>query len=157
MQSWFKAQSSRDQIAMVALVIALAVYFLIGVVYQPLVAKQEQLVAANETASEDLRWMLNAAAKVKAAPATTAVKNTGGALSQVIDSSVRRAGLKMKRFQPSGEKQAQIWLENVPYSAAVTWLNELEIERGYQIDSASLSAASQPGLVNLRVRVVDGS
>ncbi|MEY3017461.1 MAG: hypothetical protein RL336_596 [Pseudomonadota bacterium] len=157
MQSWFKAQSIRDQIAIVALAIALLLYLMIGVIYQPLVAKQAQLVSANEAASEDLRWMLNAAAKVKAAPAKTAVKNTGGALSQVIDASIRRAGLKMKRFQPNGEKQAQIWLENVPYSAAVTWLNELEIERGYQIDSASLSAASQTGFVNVRVRVVDGS
>lgn len=157
MNAWFKAQSSRDQIAIAVLAVAVFVYVLIGGVYQPLLAKQAQLSAANEAASEDLRWMLGAASQVKAAPVKKVASSSGGSLSQVIDASVRRAGIKMKRFQPSGDKQAQVWLENVPYTAAITWLNELEVERGYQIDSASISAASQPGMVNVRIRVVAGS
>lgn len=153
MNTWFKAQTSRDQIAIVALAIAVVIYVLVGWIYQPLQAKQAQLTQANDVAAEDLRWMLGAAAKVKAAPAKQASSSSGGSLSQVIDASVRRAGLKMKRFQPSGDKQAQVWLENVPYSAAMTWLNELEVERGYRIDSASITAASQSGTVNVRIRV----
>ncbi len=153
MNTWFKAQTSRDQIAIVALAIAVVIYVLVGWIYQPLQAKQAQLTQANVVAAEDLRWMLGAAAKVKMAPAKQASTRAGGSLSQVIDASVRRAGLKMKRFQPSGDKQAQVWLENVPYAAAMTWLNELEVERGYRIESASITAASQSGTVNLRIRV----
>lgn len=153
MNTWFKAQTSRDQIAIVALAIAVVIYVLVGWIYQPLQAKQAQLTQANDVAAEDLRWMLGAAAKVKTAPAKQASSSAGGSLSQVIDASVRRAGLKMKRFQPSGDKQAQVWLENVPYAAAMTWLNELEVERGYRIDSASITAASQSGTVNVRIRV----
>ena len=153
MNTWFRAQTSRDQVAIVALAIAVVVYVLVGWIYQPLQAKQAQLTQANDVAAEDLRWMLSAAAKVKATPAKAVKASGSGSLSQVIDASVRRAGLKMKRFQPSGDKQAQVWLENVPYAAAMTWLNELEVERGYRIDSASITAASQSGTVNVRIRV----
>ncbi len=153
MNTWFATQTSRDQVAIVALAVAAVIYVLVGWIYQPLQAKQWQLAQANETAAEDLRWMLGAAAQVQAAPAKQAKSSSGGSLSQVIDASVRRAGLKMKRFQPSGDKQAQVWLENVPYAAAMTWLNDLEVERGYRIDSASITAASQSGSVNVRIRV----
>lgn len=157
MIQWFRAQSSRDQIAMVALGIAIFLYVVVGMLYQPMQAKQQQLVVANQAASDDLQWMLSAAASVKAAPAKAVSNASSGPLSQVIDASVRRAGLKMKRFQPSGDDQAQVWLENVAYGAAMTWLNELEVERGYRIDSASITAASQPGMVNVRIRVVTGA
>ncbi|HSG62466.1 MAG TPA: type II secretion system protein M [Pseudomonadales bacterium] len=157
MKGWFHAQSSRDQVAIVALALALLLYIVVGLIYQPLQAKQQQLVLANQAASEDLQWMLGAAAKIKMAPAQKTKNASGGSLSQVIDSSVRRAGLTMKRFQPSGDNQAQVWLENVPYTATMTWLNELEVERGYRIESASVTAASQSGTVNVRIRVVAGA
>ena len=157
MMQWFKTQTSRDQVAIVALLVAIILYVLVGMIYQPLQEKQAQLSVANESASEDLRWMLNAVAQYKAVPTSQGSAQAGGSLSQVIDASVRRAGLKIKRFQPSGDKQAQVWLENVPYAAAMTWLNELEVERGYSIDSASVTAASQSGHVNIRIRVAKSS
>ncbi len=152
---WFKSQTARDQIALVVGSIALIFYILIGMVYQPLQAKVANLQVTNTAAQQDLQWMVQSAAQVKAlqGDSSKAFNVVQGSISQVVDSTVRQSGLKMKRFQPSGDNQAQVWLESVPYNAAISWLHDIENQFGFTIDSASINATSQPGLINLRVRL----
>jgi len=154
---WFKAQTIRDQLALVIGGIALLIYVLVGMIYQPLQAKVSDLEFRNQAVSADLKWMVQSAAQVKALSGKTSSIEPAqqGSISQVVNNSVRQAGLKMKRFQPSGDKQAQIWLEGVPYAAAIGWLNDIENRFGYTIDSASINASSQSGMINLRVRLTD--
>jgi type II secretory pathway component PulM len=152
---WFKSQTSRDQVAIVVGGIALVIYILVGLIYQPIQTRIENLQTSNDTARADLQWMMESASTVKAMQGNSAKTNAGpsGSISQVVDKSVRDAGLKMKRFQPNGDKQAQVWLEGVPYAASIAWLNALENSYGYSLDSVSINASSQSGLINVRVKV----
>lgn len=156
MLEWFNQQSRRDQIVLVIGSVVLGAYILWSAVVSPLQSRAAQLQASNQEALSQLSWMLESAAEAKArmaAGGSAGASQAVGNLTQLIDSTARAAGLTMKRFQPNGDDQAQVWMDGMPFAAVSNWLYELEVTRGLELGSVSISNASTPGTVNLRVRI----
>lgn len=69
-----------------------------------------------------------------------------------IDESARRFGLgaQMKRVEPSGKDNISIWLEKASFDSLASWLEEMERQYGFQVQSLEAERIDT-GRVNARV------
>jgi type II secretory pathway component PulM len=68
----------------------------------------------------------------------------------VVDGAAREAGLgtALTSSEPSGAGGLQVRLEKAPFDAIIAWLARLSEQDGIRVDSATMDAAGQPGIVN---------
>jgi type II secretory pathway component PulM len=83
---------------------------------------------------------------------------TQDSLVVLIDRAARESGLgqALTGSQPSGDGGMRVQLEKAPFNSLVAWLARLSEQNGVRVESASIDAANEPGLVNagivLRIR-----
>lgn len=150
----------RQQWMLVIAAILIVVYIAVAVIYKPLVAKRDLLVQQNAGAERTLQWMRGAIAEIRSlrgAGNTSAVAGSGMTLSQLVESSAARHGLRVSRFQPSGDDEAQVWLDKVSFDSTVMLLDQLENQYGLDVLSVAVNSANAPGLVNVRLRFRKGA
>lgn len=150
----------RQQWLLVVAAILVVVYIAVAVVYQPLVAKRNLLAQQNSGAEQTVQWMRGAIAEIRAlrgAGNTNAAAASGMSLSQLVDSAAARHGLRVTRFQPAGDNEAQIWMDKVAFDSIVMMLDQLENQYGLDVLSVAVNGASAPGLVNVRLRLSKGA
>jgi len=156
----FDALPLRQQWLLIAAAILIGVYIAVGLIYRPLVAKRDLLLQQNAGAERTLQWMRGAIAEIKSlhgAGTTSALSSSGMTLSQLVESSAARHSIRVSRFQPSGDDEAQVWLDKVPFDATVMLLDQLENQYGLDVLSVAVNGANAPGLVNVRLRFKKGA
>lgn len=74
-------------------------------------------------------------------------------LLAVVDQTGKAAGLGdgMRRVQPEGDKRVRVWLEDVAFNDTIRWLDRIKRTDGLTVDTADISAASEPGKVEARL------
>jgi len=150
----------RQQWLLVAAAILIVVYIAVAVIYRPLVNKRDLLSQQNAGAERTLQWMRGAIAEIKSlrgAGNASAATTSGMTLSQLVESSAARHGLRVSRFQPAGDDEAQVWLDKVAFDSVVLLLDQLENQYGLDVLSVAINGANAPGLVNVRLRFRKGA
>jgi len=154
-QRQYDALPSRDQKALLALSVALGLAILYFMVWAPAhsFAKQEK---ANLTSGKELlSWV-----KANEAVARTLVSNTGKGSSKILDSqslvstvsaNALKHKIKLKRFEPSGERKVRVWLEKVPFNNVIVWLRDLNASYGIDVAQISIDRDEKGGLVTVRI------
>jgi general secretion pathway protein M len=113
-------------------------------------AKQERFVGLG---IEKMEWVADAVQTLKSAKGGGIDPQfRGKSLIQVSELASSRSGIRSTRFQPGGGNDAQIWFEEVPFSALMQYLSRLEQDFGVIIESVSINSAKTAGLVNARVK-----
>jgi len=150
----------RQQWLLMAAAALVVLYIAVGLIYRPLVAKRDLLAQQNAGAERTLQWMRGAIAEIKSlhgAGAASAVSSSGMTLSQLVETSAARHSIRVSRFQPSGDDEAQVWLDKVPFDATVMLLDQLENQYGLDMLSVAINGAGAPGMVNVRLRFRKGA
>lgn len=154
---WFTALPRRQQWAVVIGGIVVVFYVLYMALWAPLGDKVDKLSMRNQGAVTNLQWLRESAEEVKQ------LRGSGGgrsasqmSLSQMVDTSVARHGVRMSRFQPSGKTEAQVWLDKVEFNRLVAWLDQMENGYGVAIKNIAINAGNEEGMVNARVRFSKG-
>lgn len=150
----------RQQWLLVVAAILIAIYIAVAVVYRPLVAKRDLLAQQNAGAERTLQWMRGAIAEIRSLRGSgnaSAAATSGMTLSQLLESSAARHGLRVSRFQPSGDNEAQVWLDKVSFDAVVMLIDQLENQYGLDVLSVAVNGANAPGVVNVRLRFRKGA
>jgi type II secretory pathway component PulM len=73
-------------------------------------------------------------------------------LAQIAESSAKRAGFRLTRFQPKDDTEAQVWLDKIAFSDLLSFLNQLEQVHNTSIETLAVNSAGEPGLVNARLK-----
>lgn len=149
----------RQQWLLVIAAILILVYVAVAVVYRPLVAKRDLLRQQNAGVEQTLQFVRGASTEIRrlrGSGAATAVATGGMSLSQLMDTAAARNGLRVTRFQPAGDDEAQVWLDKVSFDAVVLMLDQLENQNGLEVLSVAVNGANTPGLVNVRLRFKKG-
>ena len=154
----FYRQSRREQLIILAggaCLLLYAVWFLFAAPLRGAVVAERAKTAA---VSQSLARVQTLAATIENA------KNQQGnerqpkvSLAELVDRSLRAHGLVMQGFQPSGDNQVRLRLDNASYASVVRWLHELETVQGVQVQELATSASQSPGLVMVNVRLRKGS
>ncbi len=158
MNEWFNNLERREQWILLAGAAFVVIYILFGVVLGPLNNDVTSLTTRNQAASETLQWMHQGAAQVKklrgGGRGNAASAQLG--LSKMVDQSAAREGLRVSRFQPSGNNEAQVWLDKISFNRLVAWLDRMENTHGASVMNITINAANETGTVNVRVRFKKG-
>ncbi|MCY4045668.1 MAG: type II secretion system protein GspM [Cellvibrionales bacterium] len=113
-------------------------------------AKQERFVGQGV---EKMEWVADAVQTLKSAKGGGVDPQfRGKSLIQVSELAANRSGIRSTRFQPGGGNDAQIWFEEVPFSALMQYISRLEQDFGVIVESVSINSAKTIGLVNARVK-----
>lgn len=146
---------SRDRMALKVLAITLVLLILFFAVWQPALAYMK-----DQESMLDQRVALLKLVRENSAVLAAMSKAGGNAQqptlsSQQLVSSVtnmaQRQGVALKRFEPSGENELKVWVDDVAFDKVVTWLAELKARLGVRVEQISVEKQEQPGLVSARL------
>ena len=136
MREWFNAQSQRDQIALIALAGAVALYSLLTFALLPASEARSQMAANNTAATAQLGRV---EAKVSQLPDLRA--NSESAKTKIcpplsVQPHKRRAYRQATAAHSRGE--VQVRFESVEFDALLQWLQTVEGNEGLRIVDASV-------------------
>lgn len=150
---WFYALERREQWMVLVGGIALSLYLFFILLWRPLSVENASLQERNAKAVETLQWMRNSAAFIKQQKQSSAPnRSSNQSLSQLLNDSVATNGLRFSRFQPRGNDKAQVWFENVSFSAVFLWLQELS-NQNVVVSNVSVSSTAQGGVVSASMQL----
>ncbi|WP_404362925.1 type II secretion system protein GspM [Marinobacter sp.] len=147
----------RDQQALTVMAIALLVGVLYFAVWRPVTAFHTEALADHEQARSLVSWMesnrnaIEQLAENRPSARNASQISDSRALMSAVTSSAGEAGIKLQRFEPSGENAIRLWLEDVPFNSVAAWLEQLTDEYGIVIDQAALDRADKPGMISARL------
>ena len=154
LERMFTAWGLREQ-ALIAVSIAVVVTALIYLgAWRPLANSTHALREANTSTATTLATVTELAAQyrqLKAADVAHEARQIS--LSQIINAEVAAFGLRMARFQPDNQRDVEVRFDGMPFNDVLRWLHRLEAEHGIAIRDLSVTAAGDPGLVNISVRL----
>lgn len=152
LHDWYQARAPREQrVLRLGAVAALALACLAIVLpLQRGVSSGKQRV---ESKLQDLEWLRQVGPTLAAAGPTAAPPESQESLVVLIDRSARESGLAkaVTGSQPSGAGGLRVQLEKAEFNLLVAWLSRLTTQHGLRVESASIDAAPEPGLVNAAV------
>lgn len=151
----FCRQSKRDQIAMLAGLVAVLIYAAYWLAYWPLTQALQQSTLRNQVLAQQLIEVQALTQQLQQANEQQP-RQQSVSLADVVDRSLRAHQLALRSYQPGANQDAQIRLENVAFDRLLAWLYDLEINQQIRLRELTLAAASTEGhvAVNLRVQQV---
>lgn len=152
-KEWFKGLEKREQYMLLAGIVAVIFYLLYGVMYRGLVDARDDFRKDNITQQETLVWMKGAVQAIQAIKQTTSrVDTTGKSLAELSEEAAKVADVRIGRFQPKNDHEAQVWLEQEKFNNVLAFLARLEVDYGVSLEDVSITSANTPGIVNLRLK-----
>ena len=108
LQQRFNQLNKKEQYYLTVLAVLLLPYLVYMLLWQPLVKSNQQLLAANQIAQQQLQSVQQLAAQYKQLQKSANGANVDVNLPQLIDSSVARHNFVLKRMQPSSSGDIQL-------------------------------------------------
>jgi general secretion pathway protein M len=145
----YEVAAPREQMALRVLGGFLLIVLLVTVVLMPLHRFNTDSIAAFQAQQDTLAWMQANRTAIGNASAPT--RKPGDSILTLANQSARELGLSFKRYEPSGERGLNLWLEQVPFDQVVKWLAALERDYGVIAVDFSASRRTEAGLVDVRL------
>ncbi|HEY6130633.1 MAG TPA: type II secretion system protein GspM [Halioglobus sp.] len=155
MKEWFLQLNQREQMSLLVLGVALALYLLYIFVWSPLDSQREQLAMQNATIAESrvrVDAMVSELMQLRQNGARTGGKRN---LTSVINESTGRRQIPVIRLQPNSRGEIQVRVENASFDSALQWLHEMEHKEGLLIREVAVTQAGAVGRINLTVRIAE--
>lgn len=156
MKQWFSNLEKREQNIVIVGILAVVFYIVYGVLYSGLVAERDRYLRLNAADGKTLGWMKETAETIKGIRDASGVAGMGGlqekSLSQLSELVARGTDIRITRFQPKDENEAQLWLDDVEFDKLIEFLSRLEVDYGLVIVDLSVNTANAPGMVNARLK-----
>lgn len=127
----------------------LAVAVLYWGIWSPISQAQQDAERNHSAAVKTLNFVKQSANKLVGLQQTGATQKSAGSLSAIVNQSASQFGLEITRMQPQGDK-VQLWMDDVPFDALLSYLHHLVNDQGLILDSLDLAEADVAGLVKVR-------
>ena len=150
LNAWYGGLAAREQRFVLGGGVAIAVLLLlaVGLPLQRQVSDLQQRIVRKQA---DLVWMQAVAPTLAAAgPAVMANNGPKESLLVLIDRTARESSLgqALTGSQPSGDGGLRVSLEKADFNSVISWVARLAEQHGVSVDSATIEAAGEPGVVN---------
>lgn len=147
MKAWFYGLQMRERWIVVLGAAAAVVIVVWGFILAPLGNEIDRLRASIDTKQR----LLIDVARVEGQSPSSVVTNRQGnnqTLMVIVGNTAGANGLNPSRTTANGPSGVNVSIQNAPFDALATWLVTLHETYGIDVESASLSSAREPGLVN---------
>ncbi len=149
MKAWWQQLNTREQRLVSIMATLVIIFILYSAIWQPL---NESLANANKKLIRQqtlLTWVTDNTAQYKQAKRNTQTSNSKGSLSGIVNKSANSYKLTITRMQPQGNN-LQVWIDNVPFTKLLFWLEHLANKEGLQVQGIDLTHAERTGEVKVR-------
>lgn len=152
----FNSLEKREQNILLAGLFMIVFYLVYGVLYTGMVNERDRYARQNIADTKTLGWMKETAETINGIRGTSGISGgsavSGKSLSQISEMAAKRSDVRISRFQPKDETEAQLWLDDVEFDKLVVFLSGLELDYSLSIQDLSVNAANAPGVVNARLK-----
>lgn len=141
----------RDQLALKMLSIFLVSVFVLLGVFLPARQFADSEQHKYQEAKSLLAWMYaneSAARQIASAPQ---VGGDGQSLLNTINVAAQNRAISIKRIEPEGQRNSNVWLENAPYEKVMLWLFDLQEQYKIRIKQITIEKQPNAGYVNVHV------
>jgi general secretion pathway protein M len=149
MKAWWQQLKSSEQRLVAIMGIVVALFLLYSVVWQPLVNNLNQTQQKLVRQQALLSWVQESAQRYQQSKKSAASTSSNGSLSSIVNRSAGRNNISIARLQPQGE-DLQVWIDEVPFTQLLSWLEFLANNEGLSVKSIDLSQADRAGVVKVR-------
>lgn len=153
MNAWFTQLKQREQLSVLALILAVGLYLLYRLAWAPLDAGREQLEIQNRAVASSLQQvdaMVSEILQLRDGGAHTSTRRN---LTSLINQSTSALNLQVSRLQPNSRGEIQVRLEGAAFDDLLAWLNQVEYREGLLVREVSITQAGTVGRVNATVRI----
>jgi general secretion pathway protein M len=153
MNAWFTQLKQREQLSVLALVLAVGLYLLYRLAWAPLDAGREQLEIQNRAVASSLQQVDAMVSEILQLREGGAHSSTRRNLTSLINQSTSALNLQVSRLQPNSRGEIQVRLEGAAFDDLLAWLNQIEYREGLLVREVSITQAGTVGRVNATVRI----
>ena len=153
MKEWFAGLNQREQLSLLVLGIALALYLLYMVAWAPLAERRSELAVQNEAVAQSLQRvdaMVSEIIRLREGGGASASRRN---LTSLVNQSTGRHGLQVSRLQPNSRGDIQVRLENAVFDDLVAWLDEVENRERLLVTESAITRTGNVGRVNATIRI----
>ncbi len=157
MKTYWDNLTRRDQLALLILGAAFALYLLWLVLLRPVAASVDEQRIRAVAATESLGRVQAMAAKLKAYNDGSAqVQAPTGNLADMVNRSLQANQIAMSGYTPGKDSEARLRLDNVPFNKLLAWLYQLESDFGVAVLELTVNPSRDAGYVSVSVRLRKG-
>ena len=96
-----------------------------------------------------LTWVSENTARYQQAQGSKKNQKSAGSLSSIVNRSANSFKLTITRMQPK-DGTLQVWIDSVPFTQLLFWLEHLANNEGLQVQSIDLTQGDNQGEVRVR-------
>ncbi|HEY9033626.1 MAG TPA: type II secretion system protein M [Pseudomonadales bacterium] len=154
-KEWFNSLPKRDQLMLMIGAAVVLVYLLYVLGWRGIADYRDSQLQRVQAAQATVSWMKDTVVRIQALKGSGSGNNVhaGKSMAQLAEMAAGRASIRISRFAPSGNNDAQLWFERVEFDKLLDCISRLELEYGIVIDSIAINSANSPGLVNARLKI----
>lgn len=156
MRQWFSRFTGREQVSLLVLTAALAIFFAYHLVWSPVVAARDEMARRNLASAESLQRVSAMVSEIAQRRESGDSPAQGRSITALVNQSSLEQGLTVTRLQPNSRGEVQVRFEAAAFDALIRWLYQLESGEGALVTELSLSESGTPGRVNATVRIAGG-
>ena len=149
MKTWWQQLKSAEQRLVVMMSFVVVLFLFYSLVWQPLEnninSTQQKLVRQQALYT----WVQESTQRYQQSKKSNTSSRSKGSLSSIVNSSAGRHNISIARLQPQGE-DLQVWIDEVPFTQLLSWLEFLANNEGLSVKSIDLSKADRNGVVRVR-------
>lgn len=152
MKAWFNTLTQREQLSLLVLAGALALYCLWMLLLAPLDRARDDLARQNVAIGQSLHRVDEMVSQI------LVLRDSGTGpqrrnLTSVINRSTAALNLQVARLQPNSRGEVQVRLEGAVFDDLVAWLHQMEYRDRLLVREVSIAPGSAPGFANATVRL----
>tara|TARA_R110001592_G_scaffold198448_2_gene446672 strand:+ start:2526 stop:3041 length:516 start_codon:yes stop_codon:yes gene_type:complete len=150
----YEMMPSRDRLALKFLGFVLVLLFMYFVLWQPAYTyKKESEIYLQQ--QKDLLALVMENKSALSSLSNSSSSNVSALDSQQLVTSVtnlaKQTGVVLKRFEPSGEREIKVWVDDAVFDKMMTWLVTMKRSLNVRVEQISVEKSDSPGLVSARL------
>lgn len=149
----YEMMPSRDRMALKLLSFVLIIVFMYFALWQPAYTYKKDAETYLQQQKDLLALVVQNKASLKSLANNSSTVTTLN--SQQLVSSVtnlaKHAGVVLKRFEPSGEKEIKVWVDDASFDKMMTWLTTMKRTLNVRVEQISVEKSDAQGLVSARL------
>jgi general secretion pathway protein M len=156
MKQWFTGLTQREQLSLLIMGLAVALYLAFVIVIAPLSQARDRMVVQNRGVAESLQRVEVLVSQILHLRETGNGSSTNRNLACLVNRATSSYQLQVNRLQPNSRGELQVRLENAVFDDLIAWLYQVEYKEGLRVLETSITQAGTVGRVNATVRLAQG-
>ena len=149
MKIWWQQLKTSEQRLVAIMAIVVIGFLFFSLIWQPLnegITKAQQKIGRQQTLLTEVQ---EGTQRYQQAKRNGGSGQSSGSLSSIVNQSAGRHNITITRLQPQAD-DLQVWIDEVPFSQLLGWLEFLANREGLLVKSIDLGKTDEKGVVKAR-------